>query len=199
MCTQCGRCLNVCGHEECKEFDRCIYACPNGLVSVSGREYTARVLADKIMQNADFYTRNGGGMTVSGGEPLFQADFVCELFSHINMNKAIQTSGYADRDTFKKVIDLCDYVMMDVKIADREKHKEYTGVYNDKILVNLEYLKASGKEYVIRTPLIPGITDTNENLTQVQNLIGESTWEKLPYNNMAGAKYKMLGMEYEIE
>lgn len=89
--------------------------------------------------------------------------------------------------------------MMDMKVADRGKHMEYTGVYNDMILENLEYLKSCGKEYVIRTPLIPGLTDTEENLTQIQELIGDSPWEKLHYNKMAGAKYQMLGISFEMD
>lgn len=198
LCTKCGKCLKECNHEECKSFKRCIYACPNGLVSVSGKEYTVDALSEKIMQNADFYIQNGGGLTVSGGEPLMQADFVCKLFSQINIHKAIQTSGYSDEEAFIKVIDLCDYIMMDIKIADREKHKEYTGVDNDKILKNFEYLKSSGKEYVIRTPLIPNITDMEGNLKKIQKIIGNSPWEKLPYNKMAGAKYPMVGLKYKM-
>ncbi len=198
LCGHCGRCLEKCEHEECKPYGRCLYACSNGLISVSGVEYTAEKLTKKLMQNADFYIKNGGGLTVSGGEPLMQADFVCELFEKVNMHKAIQTSGYASEDSFKKVIDLCDFVMMDIKIADREEHKKYTGVYNDIILKNFEYLMNSGKEYVIRTPLIPNITDTEENLKKIQKIIKNSLWEKLPFNKMAGAKYPMVGMDFKL-
>ena len=199
LCTKCGKCFQSCDHPECAGLGRCLYACPNGLVSLSGQVYEAEELAKKVMKNADFYAMNGGGVTVSGGEPLAQADFVCALFDYLPIHKAIQTSGYADNSVFKRVIDRCDYVMMDVKLADREMHKQYTGVYNDKILENLEYLKQSGKAYVIRTPLIPNITDTQENLAAIQALLGDSPWEKLPYNTMAGAKYPMLGMQYGME
>ena len=85
---------------------------------------------------------------------------------------------------------------MDIKLADSKLHKKYTGVPNELILKNYEILKNSSKEYKIRTPLIPDITDTEENLLKVSKIIGNSKWEKLPYNNMAGAKYKMLGMEF---
>jgi len=199
LCTKCGKCFQSCDHPECAGLGRCLYACPNGLVSLSGQVYEAEELAEKVMKNADFYTMNGGGVTVSGGEPLAQADFVCALFDRLPIHKAIQTSGYADNAVFQRVIDRCDYVMMDIKLADRELHKQYTGVYNDKILENLKYLKQSGKAYVIRTPLIPDITDTQENLAAIQTLLGDSPWEKLPYNTMAGAKYPMLGMQYGME
>ena len=199
LCTKCGKCFQSCDHPECAGLGRCLYACPNGLVSLSGQVYEAEELAEKIMKNADFYAMNGGGVTVSGGEPLAQADFVCALFDRLPIHKAIQTSGYADNAVFQRVIDRCDYVMMDVKLVDRELHKQYTGVYNDKILENLSYLRQSGKAHVIRTPLIPGITDTQENLAAIQALLGDSPWEKLPYNTMAGAKYPMLGMQYGLD
>ena len=83
-----------------------------------------------------------------------------------------------------------------IKMADFELHKKYTGVGNDTILQNYETLKASGKPYIIRTPLIPNITDTTENLEQINKIIGNSKWEKLPYNAAAAAKYKMLGLKY---
>lgn len=87
---------------------------------------------------------------------------------------------------------------MDIKIADSSLHKKYTGVTNDKILSNFEILKRSGKPYLIRTPPIPGITDTKENLDAILKIIGNSRWEQLPYNTMAGAKYKMLNMKQNV-
>ena len=200
MCTECGRCTNSCNHEECKEFDRCIHACVNGCLSVSGKEVSAESLAKELLKNADFLGMLDGGITISGGEPLMQSEFVCELAEMLgDMHKAIQTSGYSDYDTYKRVIDRFDYIMQDIKIADREMHKNYTGVYNDKILKNIEYLKKSGKEFVFRIPLIPGITDTDENLRGLSEIAGEHMVELLPYNTMAGAKYENLGMEYVLD
>lgn len=87
---------------------------------------------------------------------------------------------------------------MDIKIANSDLHKKYTGVDNDLILKNFEILKKSGKPYLIRTPLIPFITDTEKNLSEIKEIIGDSPWEKIPYNSMAGAKYKMLGIEFPM-
>ena len=87
---------------------------------------------------------------------------------------------------------------MDIKLADDELHKKYTGISNSQILENFTTLRKSGKPYLIRTPLIPNITDTRENLDAIKEIIGDSHWEQLPYNKMAGAKYKMLGMSYEL-
>lgn len=200
LCTGCGRCRVPCEHEECKSFDRCIHSCANGCLSVSGTEYSSDGLAEKILKYADLFEKMGGGVTFSGGEPMMHADFVCEVTDKLgNIHKAIQTSGYTDSDTYKRVIDHFDYVMQDIKLADCEKHKVFTGVDNEKILKNIEYLKSSGKEFTFRVPLIPNITDTDENLSGIAEIIGDFPVELLKYNIMAGAKYSMLGMEYTLD
>ena len=199
LCTDCGMCRVNCKHEECRGFDRCIHACPNGCVSVSGAEISTDELAEKLNKNEEILKSLGGGITISGGEPMMQADFVCELSDKLtNIHKAIQTSGYADEETYKRVIDKFDYIMQDIKLADKEKHKLYTGVDNEKILKNIEYLKRSGKEFVFRVPLIPGITDTEDNLKGISEIAEGFNVEYLPYNELAGAKYEMIGMEYKL-
>ena len=110
----------------------------------------------------------------------------------------IETSGYADENVFRKIIERLDCIIMDIKLADSVLHKKYTGVGNEIILKNYEILKLSGKPYIIRTPLIPNITDTSENISKIKEIIGDSIWEKLPYNAVAEAKYKMLGMEFNL-
>lgn len=131
-----------------------------------------------------------------------QHEFLLATISELkkkDVHTCIETSGFAEKDVFLKVLDAVDYVIMDIKLADSELHKKYTGVGNEKILANFKALQESGKPYEIRTPLIPNITDTDENLSAIKTLIGDSAWEKLPYNTMAGAKYKMLGMEYPLD
>lgn len=199
MCAKCGRCKMGCTHPECQKYGRCIHSCPNGCLSIAGTEMTVEELSKKLNSNADFLKITGGGVTISGGEPLMQSEFVCALADSLpDMHKAIQTSGYADFETYKKVIDKFDYIMQDIKLADRDLHKKYTGVYNDKILKNIEYLKESGKEFVFRVPLIPDITDTEENLKAIAEIAGDCPVELLSYNNLAGAKYEMLDMEYSL-
>ena len=88
--------------------------------------------------------------------------------------------------------------MQDIKLADENEHIKFTGVSNKKILKNIEWLKKSGKPFVFRIPLIPGITDTKENLSAISEIAEDFPAELLPYNEMAGAKYKMLGMEYQL-
>ena len=128
---------------------------------------------------------------------MAQPDFLLSLLeTFYAYHLCIETSGFADNELFMSVINKLDYIIMDIKLADCGQHEKYTGVGNKKILKNFESLALSGKPYLIRTPLIPGITDTNENLNGIEKIIGNSHWEKIPYNQMAGAKYKMLGMEY---
>ncbi len=199
-CRHCGKCIIECSHKECKIFNRCIYTCPEQCYEISGKKIDAKQLSVELAKGAEVLIDSFGGFTLSGGEPLMQKDFVLELRGLLkDYHFCIETSGYADSQTFTEVIEAMDYVIMDIKLADNELHKKYTGVDNSRILNNFEILKNSGKPYVIRTPLIPGITDTVENLSAIKAIIGDSTWEQIPYNVMAGAKYKMLGFEFPMD
>lgn len=198
-CVKCGRCMTKCGHTECQPFERCIHICPHNCLEISGKNVEAKELACELKQNAKILGDSFGGFTFSGGEPLAQHKFLGELIDQLkDYHLCIETSGYAEKAVFERIIDKLDFVIMDIKLADSELHKKYTGVSNKKILENFKALNKSGKPYLIRTPLIPKITDTKENLDAIKKLIGTSDWEQLPYNKMAGAKYKMLGMSYEL-
>ena len=197
LCTRCGKCRERCNHEECQPFGRCVHACENGCLSIAGEEVSCEALAERLLQNRDILARMGGGVTISGGEPMLQSGFVCGIAERLaGTHLAIQTSGYAEPDIYREVISRFDYVMQDIKLADTRQHLRYTGVGNEKILKNIDYLKKSGREAVLRVPLIPGITDTEENLMQIADIAGDFPVELLPYNSLAGAKYGMLGMEY---
>ena len=199
-CVHCGRCFNPCPHEICKKFGRCLFACPQGLITLSGKEMDSFDVAARVLRGADFLRMSGGGVTISGGEPMFQHEFTVDLLKRLGeLNRAIQTSGFTTPEIFASVIENTDYIMMDVKLADPVKHKEYTGVDNACILENLRILQKSKKPHAIRVPLIPDITDTPENLSAIAELAGDSNVELLPYNAMAGAKYKSVGMTYPLE
>lgn len=225
VCTGCGLCLQGCDHEVCKGFDRCAYACPNGALSIAGERVSAVELAGRLAKNADFFSLTGGGITLSGGEPLMQSEFVIALVEELDrlcklevpdgtsgsesaesaengsdgrIHKALQTSGYADPEVYRRVVDKFDYIMQDIKLVDEEQHIKYTGVSNQKILQNIAYLKTSGKEFLFRVPMIPGITDTEENLAAIVKLTEGYPVEYLKYNDLAGAKYEMLGMKYRL-
>lgn len=198
-CLKCGLCKKGCNHPECEPFGRCLHTCPKGLVSLSGIEYTPEELAEKLMGYESFLNSAGGGVTFSGGEPLLQGDFVYETAKLLpNIHKALQTSGYSDSATFKKVLSVMDYCLFDIKLADSEEHKKYTGVTNEKILENYKILRESGVPHVVRIPLIPGITDTAKNLKAISEIVREDRVEVMRYNHLAGAKYSMVGREFTL-
>ena len=199
-CLSCGLCRKPCNHPECQGIGRCLHICPKNLVSAAGVEWEAKALAEKLLKHKTFFNTMGGGITLSGGEPLLQADFCVELLSLLKgqVHTAIETSGYADAETFQKVTTLCDFVYMDIKLADAEQHKKYTGVNNKTILENATWLKNSGIKHTFRTPLIPDMTDTEENLNAIEMIVGNSPWEKLAYNPLAGAKYASVGRTFAL-
>lgn len=115
------------------------------------------------------------------------------------VHTAIDTSGYASQENFRRVTELCGFVFMDLKLADAAGHRKYTGLDNARILENAEWRKRSGKLHIFRTPLIPDITDTEENLSDIERIVENSAWEKLPYNSLAGAKYGNVGREFTLK
>lgn len=198
-CCDCGNCRKQCDHPQCQPFGRCVLACPENCLSIAGRQVSAADLARELIKSAQELGDSFGGFTFSGGEPLAQKDFLLALMEELaDYHLCIETSGYTDPETFRQVLEKLSFVIMDIKLADPAAHKTYTGVSNEKILENLRILQQSGKPYILRTPLIPGITDTRENLEAIRQIIGDATWEQLPYNALAGAKYKMLNMEYTL-
>ena len=197
-CADCGLCRRPCAHEDCAPFGRCVHICPKNLLRVAGREWDSDALARELLKKSDIYELTGGGVTLSGGEPLMQADFSYELLRALSgkVHRAIETSGYAEGEVFRRVIGECDFVYMDLKLFDRDEHKKYTGVYNDKIIENARVLKESGVPHKFRIPLVAGITDTEENLQGLSGIIGEDEAELLSYNILAPAKYKCVGREF---
>lgn len=181
---------------------------PQYMVKKSGRKMCGYVvssdeLAKQVLKNKEIYKLNHGGITLTGGEPLFQADFVVDFLGQVrpDVHTAIETSGYAVSKTFQKVISEIDLVLFDVKLVDAKMHKRYTGVDNKCILDNLAYLCGSGKEFIIRIPLIPGVNDTKANmLATLEHIKGAKNLKRvelLRYNKLAGAKYPMIGKEYK--
>ena len=198
QCQNCGLCRRGCSHPDCQPYGRCLHICPQGLLSISGKEMTPLQLAQRLKRSR-FLTEPGGGVTFSGGEPLLQHEFLRAVLEELpGVHTAIETSGYAEEGVFQDIITHMDLVYMDIKLADDSLHRKYTGVSNEKILRNLKLLQQSGIPCIVRTPLIPGITDTEENLTAIRDLIGNLPHELLPYNTMAGAKYPLFGMKFPL-
>lgn len=197
-CTGCGLCQKPCRHSDCKEFGRCLHICPRDLVSVAGVEWEASDLAKKLLAQADFLKSVGGGVTFSGGEPLLQHEFVSEVLSLLDgkIHRAIETSGFADGAVFEEIISKCDFVYMDLKLFDSKLHKKFCGIGNQKILENAQRLKRSGVPHIFRVPLIPNITDSEENQRAIAEFVGDSRVELLPYNRLAPAKYENAGRKF---
>ncbi len=193
QCTGCGACKTACIHPECQTYGVCLHACPRGLLSESGKIWRSSDLAAHLNGYVGLLD---GGVTFSGGEPLLQGDFVAEVAGQITLHKALQTSGYAPEEVFNRVLERMDYVLMDMKLADPEEHRHYTGVDNAPILRNYQRLLDSGKPHVIRVPLIPGVTDREENLRAIAALTENSHVELMRYNPLAGAKYPMVGKKF---
>lgn len=197
-CLHCDLCRKPCNHPECAPFGRCLHICPKNLLHIAGNQWEAKALAEKLLTKKDIYNTFGGGVTLSGGEPLMQADFAYELLCALSghVHTAIETSGYADPEVFQKVIGVCDFVYMDLKLFDEAQHLHYTGVSNKRILMNAKLLRESGKKHCFRIPLIPGITDTAENLQKLAGIAGSSPVELLPYNRLAASKYQSVGRQF---
>lgn len=172
-----------------------------GRKEMCGYEISAQELALKLQRDRDLYRDSGGGVTFTGGEPLSQAAFLTEVMSLLpDIHKAVETSGYSAPAPFAAVLEKADLLLYDIKHADAAAHRLYTGVDNAPILRNLEVLKESGKPFVARIPLIPGVNDTPENMEATARLLegakGLRRVELLRYHKTAGAKYPMVGLPY---
>ena len=199
-CADCGNCRVPCEHPECQPFDRCVRVCPENCLEIVGRNVKVKDLSAELRSTADVLGEEFGGFTFSGGEPLAQPAFLLELIRELSgFHLCVETSGFCEVKTFQTIVKQLDFVIMDLKLADPEQHKRYTGVDNTQILENFQYLKQSGIPFIVRTPLIPDITDTSKNLSAIKMLVGDAHWERIPYNTAAGAKYPMLNMTFELK
>ncbi len=202
-CLGCGACLAAGAAETGTPCltQASIAACPQRLVRLCGQVLTVEGLLDRLDKNLPLLAAAGGGVTFSGGEPLAQPDFLLACLAALQgrAHRAIQTSGWAGEDVFRQALTRCDYVLYDLKLMDDTLHRQYTGQSNAPVLRNFALLAASGPPFVVRTPLIPGVTDTQQNLTAIAALLaqnGVKYIELLPYHKMAGGKYPMLGRQY---
>ncbi len=195
-CLNCDNCLF-----EGKLKEESIAACNRNLVRVFGEDYTPEELAEKLLKNQRILNMNGGGITFSGGEPTSQGDFLLECLKLLKnkVHLCLQTCGFTNR--FNDFLPHLDMVLYDLKIIDNDLHKKFCGVDNKIILENHRLLAESKKPFITRMPLITGITDTTDNLTNVALFLNENKVdyiELLPYNKLAGAKYKGLLRQYEL-
>jgi len=168
---------------------------------LAGETWTAERLASLLLRQADVLRDGGGGVTFSGGEPLFQAGFVADVLDRLQgLHAVLDTSGFAEPEAFRLVASRSQLVLLDLKLIDPEAHRRWTGADNAPVLANLDLLSGLGVPFVVRVPLVPGVTDGAGNLAAIARAVrgrpGLVRVELLPYNRAAGAKYAAAGLEF---
>lgn len=190
-----------CHNPEGQTFEPQQMVSPTG-VRQAGVEYTPESLAALLNRRASILTANEGGVTFSGGEPLSQAAFIVEVMARLQdgLHILLDTSGYGRQEHLQQLLARVDLVYYDIKLVDPALHLRYTGCGNERILSNLNVLSSSGVPFVIRVPLVPGVTDTQANLADIarlaSGLAGLQQVDLLPYNRAAGAKYAAAGKRF---
>ena len=227
-CIGCGSCLSLCpvsaltleadsieiNREICIGCLKCTKSCPSKALMPIGKEYTIEEVIKILIREKPFMDNTGGGLTVSGGEPLLQSDFVRELFVQcrsLGIHTALDTCGHVSWSSFEKVLPFTDLILYDLKQIDSKKHKLVTSVGNELIKANLQILaqyissQKPSPELWIRTPVIPGATSTIENIKGLGKLIKKEClhvlgkWELCAYNPLAMEKYKRLKLDWSFE
>ena len=181
-CRKCGKCGGICHNlqtvsKESQSIKE-TYAkgCPYGALELVGEEMTAEEVLEEVCIDQAFFRTSKGGITLSGGEPMIQADFVLELLKkskEMGLSTAIETSGYSDQRNYERILPYADEFLWDYKETDNVKHRELTGVENKKILENLRFLYQKGAVITLRCPVIPGVNDTEEHFRGIAGLIKE--------------------------
>ena len=166
-------------------------------LTIFGKQYSVHDLMDELVKDRIFYDESSGGITFSGGEPLVQYKFVGECLKQcksLGLNTAIDTSGYAAFEAFEYIYENTDTFLFDIKLINDDQHIKFTNVSNELILDNLKHLTNLGNKVAIRIPLIPGITDTQKNLSEISEFISMlknvRQIDLLPYNKISESKYK---------
>lgn len=179
--------------------------CPTGALTVVGREMEIDEILDIVERDSAFYKRGGGGLTVSGGEPLSQKNAVCLLENarKRRLNTSVETCGMIPTEVLLEAAEYLNQVYFDIKSLNAKKHKEYTGMDNRQILDNFAALcrQYPQTQVTARTPVIPGFNDSEEELEKIGRFLHRFSnvkWEKLPYHEYGVGKYAMLGREYRI-
>lgn len=215
-CIACGECAKVCpkgaivleadrriDRALCDRCGKCAEVCYAEALTVIGKEYDIRALLDVVERDRPFYEQSGGGVTVSGGEPTLQFDFLLDFFKtakEAGLNTVIETCGAFAWSKFKRLLPYLDLIYFDLKVIDEKEHERLTRTSNKRILANARRLVESGKKVVFRVPLVPGMTDTEQNLSDLIDLLGELEREEvhlLPYHKMGESKLQRIDSSLE--
>jgi len=218
-CTLCGSCVTACPvgaqliidekriylRDTCQRIGDCVKACNFGALETVGREISTEEVISEVNKDRVFYQRLGGGITLSGGEPLLQLEFTREVLTCAKKNglhTTVDTAGNVPWKNFDEVIPYTDLFLYDLKCIDPNKHREFTGSINNQILDNLHLLVKENKEIWIRIPLIPGFNDDPEDIhdfaVELQQMDRISKIQMIPYHKYGVGKYDSLGLKYEL-
>ena len=176
-----------------------------GKEKIIGRDVTVGEVMKEVMKDAPYYKRSGGGLTLSGGESLLQPDFGVALLraaKDMGLTTAIETTGFASFDIIERFLKYLDYVLMDIKHMNPQKHKEFIGHTNELVLENAKRIKDSGANLTIRVPVIPTFNNTVEEISEIAKFaksLGVERLHLLPYHRMGEDKYAGLGREYLLK
>jgi glycyl-radical enzyme activating protein len=215
-CARCGDCAAVCPEavhhvspetheidfEKCNFCGKCVEECPQNALKIVGAEMSVEDVLGEVRADQDFYAYSGGGITLSGGEPLAQFPFSMELLKQcqeLGIHTCLETSGYAPQKQLLKILAYVDLLLLDYKITGAEAHQKYTGVSNETILANLDAAYQAGTPIILRCPIIPSINDTAEHFQAIYDLEkkypGLQGIEILPYHDMGNNKRTSIGVE----
>lgn len=221
-CDKCGKCLPACpeaaialgsdgmpqiDRERCNACGKCVEVCAPKALAIYGQQRSVEEVFQELRRDANFFRRSGGGVTVSGGEPLRQRSFVLSLFQRCReagIHTAVETSGFISPTVLKEVLPVIDLVMYDLKHLDPEEHQRLTGQPNGLILENAALVVNSGARVQFRIPLVPGLNGTPENISStaqfLRKLQGEGACiELMPYHRLGVGKYQALGQAYALD
>ena len=219
-CEGCGKCVDICPNEairvtdtglktdkkKCRLCGACVEACLNTAREISGYDITVTQALDTVKRDRIFYSKSGGGVTLSGGEACLQWEFAREFFNacrQAGIHTALDTCGFVKPENLTSVLDFSDLVLYDLKIADPENHKKYTGVDLAPILNNARLISERRIPMWIRIPVIPGYTDSPENMgglgAVINGLPAVERVDLLSYHHLGEAKYKGLGLTYPLK
>ena len=217
-CIRSGDCVRACPNRAlrldpqlildshlCRHCGDCADACAVTARQAAGRWMTVPDVLSEVVKDEVFFDESGGGITISGGEPLMQASFVESLLAACRSRRirtVLETCGFADPDLVGRIAENVDLFLYDLKLMDRERHRHFTGVRNDLILQNLRTLAERGRAVIVRVPIIPGVNDDGANLEALSGFLsplGLRDIDLLPYHRIGSDKYHRLGLPYRME
>jgi pyruvate formate lyase activating enzyme len=225
-CIGCNTCIQLCTYKAlsfdesgliidrnaCISCGECSDECPSTALHMWGEYWSLNDLFYEINKDKVYYTQSKGGITISGGEPTIQSDFILKFLKMCqenNIHTALDTCGYAPEHIYEKLLPYVDLVLFDIKEIDSEKHQRFTNISNDLILKNAiwiaKYLNKNNKQLWVRTPIIPNYTASEENIKGIGNFIVNELnnvperWDLLSFNRLCSEKYSRLDMNWSLK